>query len=252
LRFDRLLFVPVKVALVTTPPSVRSDVGSYAWSLVPHLARNCELEVFVASELSGTAADGTVLRNASALAPRDFDHVLYQIGNEAQSAFMLPILRALGGTVVLHAWSLRDLSVAAYPALSSSGWSAVAAALREGGMRDARKYFANEGARVETVLNRSVVRGGDAFIVHDHALKTKILVDRNAPTPVAVLPRDSCAELAVRYIEFLEVCPAPRSKKKSLIRAMVEASDRRRAEARVAKAIGGAPEADGGLDFIDG
>ena len=64
-------------------------------------------------------------------------------------------------------------------------------------------------------------------------------------------------ELAARYVEFLDVCPSPRSKKKSLIRAMVEASDRRRSEAsgreessRVEPPVG-ARRSDARCDFVD-
>jgi hypothetical protein len=257
----------VKIAFVTTPPSERSEIASYAWSLVPHLRRECEIEVFVASECAGSTDDGTVLRSVAELAPRDFDHIVYQIGNEAQHAFMLPTVRKLGGTVVLHAWSLGELCAAACPALERGGIGALATALREGGMRDMRWYAKRDRDRLaeprsrnergtEPVLNRSIVRGGDAFIVHDDGMKRMILADRNAATPIAVLSPDSLPLLAARYVEFLDVCPAPRSKKKSLIRAMVEASDRRREAARSEDAGRDEPAAnarrtDGPFDFVD-
>jgi hypothetical protein len=213
-----------------------SNVGAYAHALLPELSRECEVEVFVAREHAGVAPDGTVLHSASELSPRRFDHVLFQIGNEEEHAFMVPLVRALGGTVVLHEWTLFETSRPMHPALARGGAQGLMHVLREGGFREARSYLANRerwlgavasGAR--PALNRSVVRGGDAFIVHSREMKERILVDRNAATPIAVL--DGAADalsLAREYLDFLDVCPAPRSKKKSLIRAMIEASERHR------------------------
>jgi hypothetical protein len=257
----------VKVALVTTPPSERSAVSSYAWSLVPHLRRECEIEVFVESDRAGSIDEGGVWRGVAELTPRDFDHIVYQIGNEARHAFMLPLVRAFGGTVVLHDWSLPDLCTAAYPTLDRGGIGALATALREGGLRDARWYANRSRDRIVKprsrdeqcigpVLNRSIVRGGDTFIVHDERMKRMLLADRNAATPIAVFATDSLPLLAAGYVQFLDGCPAPRAKKKSLLRAMVEASDRRREaspseDADLAELSVDGRRNDGGLEFAD-
>jgi hypothetical protein len=37
----------MKVAFVTTPPSVRSGIGDYARHLLPYLREHCDVEVFV-------------------------------------------------------------------------------------------------------------------------------------------------------------------------------------------------------------
>jgi glycosyltransferase involved in cell wall biosynthesis len=42
--------------------------------------------------------------------------------------------------------------------------------------------------RFRLPLNRSIVRWADAFIVHSEFVRARILIERNAPTPVAVLP----------------------------------------------------------------
>jgi len=42
-------------------------------------------------------------------------------------------------------------------------------------------------ACAELALNRSVVRFGDAFIVHSEAMRARILEERNAPTPIGVV-----------------------------------------------------------------
>lgn len=228
----------MKIAWLTTPPSIPSQVGDYAHALLPALRRHCEVELFVAHDRAGVASDGSVLRSVLELSPREFDHIVYQVGDEEHHAFMLPIVRAFGGTVVLHDWSLFELTRAAHPALARGGASGLRVVLREGGIRVARNYFADrerwlrgDAAVARPALNRSIVRSGDAFIVHTSELKQRILLDRNAHTPIANLrPLSDPSVLAAEYASFLETCPAPRAKKKSLIRSMIEASERRRAE----------------------
>jgi hypothetical protein len=212
-------------------------VGAYAHALLPELRRQCDVEVFVAREHAGVASDGAELLSVSDLSPRRFDHVLYQLGNEAQHAFMVPLVRELGGTVVLHDWTLFEPNRAAHPELARGGARALALVLREGGVRAARSYWANrerwlrgDATGAPPPLNRSVVRGADAFIVHSRDMRDRILVERNAATPVAVLNEAADGSpLAREYVDFLDVCPAPRSKKRSLIKVMLEASERRRA-----------------------
>lgn len=221
----------MKVALVTTPPSIPSEIGESTQALLPHLRRLCDLEIMVAREHAGTSSDGGVLCSADDLSPKRFDHILYQLGNEEHHAFMAPMVRELGGTVVQHDWTLYDMTRAAHPGLAVGGPLGLALALREGGVREARIYLAQrreqrrrESARAagttgggrarehgdsgtrdpddhltrplsgdpsrechRLALNRSIVRGGDSFIVHSRAMKERILVDRNAPTPIAIV-----------------------------------------------------------------
>lgn len=116
---------------------------------------------------------------------------------------MAPLVRAVGGTVVLHDWVLFDLTMARYPALGRGGLFGRGLALREGGLGElatyARRLRRRRGPaggdlsddRFELPLNRSVVRFADAFLVHSEALKERILASRNAPTPIGVVPHGS-------------------------------------------------------------
>jgi glycosyltransferase involved in cell wall biosynthesis len=125
----------LKIALVTTPGSSRSGIADYTRHLLPYLREGADVDVFVEvgreSEETGSVAD---------LNPRDYDQILYQLGNEAQHAFMLPMIRAIGGTVVLHDWVLFDLAVAAYSSLERGGFFGHLRAVREGGPEEARIY----------------------------------------------------------------------------------------------------------------
>ncbi len=136
----------MKVALVTTPSSVRSGIGDYTRHLVPYLREHCEVQVFVDPAFSGRAwleSSGERARGADELNPRAFDQIVYQLGNERSHAFMPRMIRALGGTVVQHDWVLFDLALATFPALARGGAKGHALALREGGLRQARVYLRN-------------------------------------------------------------------------------------------------------------
>ena len=217
----------MKLALVTTPPSARSAVGEYTRKLAGELSKLCEVDYFVERGREGESFESRVTRSADTLLPREFDQVLYQVGNEREHAFMLPMLRALGGTVALHDWVLFDLALAAYPELARGGLRGFARAVREGGLGQARTYFAQRGdrsklaeKRSELPLNRSVVRFGDSFIVHDERVRHAILEERNAPTPTGIVPRpaeEPWSVIAAKYVELLSAFPPPRTARKSLI-----------------------------------
>jgi glycosyltransferase involved in cell wall biosynthesis len=141
----------VRIALVTTPPSVRSGIGDYTRHLVPYLLRSAEIEVFVADELAGEQLPddlgGGVARGISTLARRDFDQILYQLGNEANHAFMARALPRLGGVVCQHDWVLFDLALAAWPAIARGGAKGAALVLREGGVGQLARYVRNFAER---------------------------------------------------------------------------------------------------------
>jgi glycosyltransferase involved in cell wall biosynthesis len=144
----------MKVAVVTTPPSVRSGIGDYTRHLLPHLAGHCELRVFVAPGLANERLGDLELESVTGLVPRDFDQILYQVGNERSHAFMPALVRAIGGTVMLHDWVLFDLALAAHPALARGGLKGHLLALREGGWGQTRIYFENWRARRRQRLER--------------------------------------------------------------------------------------------------
>jgi len=134
----------VKIALITTPPSVRSGIGDYTRHLLPYLREHCDVQSFVAP---GFAQEEELEREGlwtiDRLVPREFDQVLYQLGNEANHGFMARMIRSIGGTVMQHDWVLFDLAMAAFPALCRGGAKGHALALREGGLRQARIYSKN-------------------------------------------------------------------------------------------------------------
>jgi glycosyltransferase involved in cell wall biosynthesis len=140
----------VRIALVTTPPSMPggpSGIADYTRHLLPHLLERCEIQLFVARGLEGESLHGLRTRSVDELLPREFDQILYQLGNERGHAFMARLVRTLGGTVALHDWVLFDLALAAFPALARGGVKGHLLALREGGPSQLRIYSANWRAR---------------------------------------------------------------------------------------------------------
>ena len=137
----------MRLALVTTPPSVRSGIGDYTRHLMPHLREHVDLTVFVADELAGEDHGGFETRAASSLVPREYDQILFQLGNEITHGFMAPMVRALGGIVCLHDWVLFDMALAAWPELAHGGLRGHWLALREGGSENLACYRANRQAR---------------------------------------------------------------------------------------------------------
>jgi hypothetical protein len=189
-----------------------------------------DVDVFVPAGLE----DGET-RGADGLRPREYDQLVYQVGDDAHCAFMARLVRALGGTIALHAWALPRMAVALHESLARGGWAGRWRAVREGGIREALVYHqrARRAAPLLSplTLNRSIVRFGDAFVVHDDALKTMVLADRNQLTPIAVLPRVESTDwsrIAAAYAECLEAFPPPRAAKRRLVVARAIAAEHRR------------------------
>ena len=136
----------MKLALITTPPSVNSGIGDYTRHLLAELSRHAEIELFVEHGKEGETLLGRKMHSVRTLEPRAFDRILYQLGNEIAHAFMKPMLHQIGGTVVLHDWILFDMALAAHPALARGGIKGLALAWREGGSEQARVYLENRFA----------------------------------------------------------------------------------------------------------
>ncbi len=227
----------MKLALVTESPAHVSGIAASTRSLLAHLRELLELELFVAPEDGGTSWDGFTLHPVRELRPRRFDRILYQLGNLPAHAFMVPVIGALGGTVAQHDWVLFDLAAAAWPSLERGKLAGHLVALREGGIDSLRTYAANRRTRCRALsedrlalpLNRSVVRRADSFVVPSEWMRERILEERNAATPISVVPHGTArldehcdwSIVACRYAEALEAFPPHRTNRKSLIQAAV-------------------------------
>lgn len=232
----------MKLALVTTAQARSSAVGAHAAALAAQLASRVELSVFVESPTAPRAdvgaEFGVAARSVLELRPREFDALLFTVGDEACLGFVAPLVRALGGTVLLHDWALPALARAAYPELAGGDWRAWWRAAREGGLAQAREVRAG-GA---PALNRSIVRFADSFLVHGARLEAALLEERNAPTPIGVAEgwglgaaralecgAGRWGELAELYLRLMQRFPRPRSSRRAIVAASIDALVRRRA-----------------------
>jgi hypothetical protein len=215
----------MKIALVTPSPLVDSEVGAAARGLVPYLNELCELALFV--EPGGGVGDVSGIPTAplTEIDPAAHDRLLIPIGDEPVLAFLPRVVRALGGTVLLHDWNLFRLACADRPELLRGGFRGLVAALREGGLRQARllareRRAAHDGgglsaeARSALTLNRSIVRHADSFLVWSRAFGTHVVEERNARTAIGLLTAEAEADkstLAREIVGHLDGFPAPRS-----------------------------------------
>ena len=141
---------PLKIALITTPPSHHSGIADYTRHLLPYLMERAEVQPYAPDgmlEPGGETLFGREVRPTSALERGDHDRVLYQLGNETAHATMPELLARHGGVVVQHDWVLFDLALAAWPALARGGVKGAALAAREGDLGQLRRYLGAFAAR---------------------------------------------------------------------------------------------------------
>jgi glycosyltransferase involved in cell wall biosynthesis len=133
----------VKIALVTTPPNLRSGIGDYTRRLLPYLREHGDIDIYVERDHESPEWGEERASSVHDLDPRRYDQVLFQLGNERHHGFMARMVRAIGGTVVQHDWVLFDLALAAFPGLLRGGAKGHLLALREGGVPQLRSYLGN-------------------------------------------------------------------------------------------------------------
>ncbi|WP_343669757.1 glycosyltransferase [Paraburkholderia heleia] len=102
-----------RLAFVSPLPPERTGIADYSAELLPALAEHYDIEVVVAQErveLPWLSNHGPT-RNVAWLREHagQLDRVLYQMGNSPYHQHMLPLMREVPGTVVLHDFYLSSL-----------------------------------------------------------------------------------------------------------------------------------------------
>jgi len=181
-----------RLAFVGPLPPVRSGIADYARDLLPYVARDFDVEIFVEDRhATADATEGSVrVRPASELRRRrgEFRHVVYQLGNNLHHRFVLELAHELGGIVVLHDLVLHHL----YEEIAGveDEWEAYGDALREsygpiGGevMRWKRWRLASELENFELPLFEAIAAASRGVLVHSEWAKAQVC--RRLPsTPV--------------------------------------------------------------------
>lgn len=101
-----------RLAYVSPIPPARSGIATYSRELLPCLRNFYDIDVVVDAEQQDSELAGAfqVIAAADFLAQADrYDRVLYHVGNSEFHDYMLPLLEAVPGVVVLHDFYLGGL-----------------------------------------------------------------------------------------------------------------------------------------------
>ncbi len=186
-----------RLAFVSPLPPVRSGIADYAADLLPYIARDFAVEVFV-DERHSVVREGVYrslpVHPAAELRKRrgEFAHVVYQMGNNLHHRFVLELARDVPGILVLHDVVLHHL----YEAIAGveDAWEDYARALRESygeiGERVLsmkRWRLASERENYALPLFESVAAASRGIIVHNRCAERE--VRRRLPSvPVRRMP----------------------------------------------------------------
>ncbi|MET0154072.1 MAG: glycosyltransferase [Candidatus Binatia bacterium] len=186
-----------RLAFVSPLPPVRSGIADYASDLLPFVARDFAVEVFV-DERHPLLRDGVYhalpVHPAGELRRRraEFAHVVYQMGNNLHHRFVLELAQEVPGIAVLHDVVLHHL----YEVIAGveDAWEEYGRALRESYGRIGERVLsmkrwrlASERENFALPLFESVAAAGRGVIVHNGCAERE--VRRRLPTvPVRRMP----------------------------------------------------------------
>lgn len=101
-----------RLALVSPMPPERTGIADYSAALLPALSARYHIELVVEQAgVSGALSDTWAVRDAAWLRANvhRIDRVVYQMGNSPFHNYMLPLIKDIPGTVVLHDFYLSGL-----------------------------------------------------------------------------------------------------------------------------------------------
>jgi glycosyltransferase involved in cell wall biosynthesis len=171
-----------RLAFVGPLPPVRSGIADYARDLLPHIAADFDVEVFVDDRQAETSPPAPApIRPASELRRRfgEFRHVVYQLGNNLHHRFVLELAREIPGIVVLHDLVLHHL----YEEIAGveDEWESYGEALRESYgeigdqvVRWKRWRLASERENFALPLFESLAAGSRGVLVHSRSAETEV------------------------------------------------------------------------------
>jgi glycosyltransferase involved in cell wall biosynthesis len=165
-----------RMALVTPMPPLETGIAFYAADLLPALAAQFDVTLICdQAEVDLPAGVRPIPRHDPAWLrahSEEFDHVVYQFGNSEFHLFMVPLLRAVPGVVVLHDFFLSGLFRAGH----------ATGALPDGLSRAVDESHGDVAWRIDNLdelqrdfpANRSVLNDATGVIVHSGHAKELI------------------------------------------------------------------------------
>jgi glycosyltransferase involved in cell wall biosynthesis len=175
--------VQVHVAWFSPMPPVRSGIAAYSADLVPALAREHAIDLFVDEAVVRTARPEQALRSAHEFVwrhrQRPYDLIVYQLGNSSHHDYLWPYLFRFPGLTVLHDAHLHH--------------GRAANLLRERRAADYRREFAATEPDVDPDAAELVVAGFDSHLLYQWPF-TRLVVSGSRATAVhSRLMRDALA-----------------------------------------------------------
>ena len=194
------------LAVVSPVPPQRNGIADYTYELAAALRTHYDFDIIV-EQLPGFAPEGVGLLDATqAFRCLPKDVFLYQIGNNPDHAYIIPMLRRWGGVVTLHDLNLYYL----YETMGATTKDFVAGMQRVSPALAARYGRDLMSDRLKSVLNYAlfdmlfeIVRYSTLIIVHSQFAKARLeavygdqvrgrirVIPHLALTPTMKLPED--------------------------------------------------------------
>lgn len=184
-----------RLAFVSPLPPERTGIADYSAEIIPALATYYDIEIIVEQKQVNIhwakvhperIHDVAWLRNHI----QDMDRVVYQMGNSHFHAYMLPLLREIPGTVVLHDFYLSGLmSWLEVVASNANAW--VEALYDAHGYAAVRqRFFYPDAAQIQYPVNLQIMQQAQGLIVHSEYSKTlaQLWYGGDFPSEVEVIP----------------------------------------------------------------
>jgi glycosyltransferase involved in cell wall biosynthesis/SAM-dependent methyltransferase len=185
----------------------RSGISDYSEALLPYLGKHAEIDIFVEDYHAENQEIARLfpVRPWEEFERRQYDAVLYQMGNNPYHVYIRDLALRVPGVMVLHEFNLHYL--AADATVLRNDWDTYMAEL-EGSAGDASVQQALEHAhrarRGEVTLefdrfamNRGLIEASEGLIVHSHYVEGLVRGDGHT-IPIAVIPHGVAAPSADR------------------------------------------------------
>ncbi len=173
-----------KLACFTPLPPIESGIADYSVDVLCELSKEFDIDVFVDSGYRPECAlpdrVGVFEHRAFPKKAREYEYVLYQMGNSLYHYYMYPYLRKYGGVLVLHDYNMHGVGQAiALHELHDNMRTYREYLLEDYPAEQVDRYLAGirSGAAVDCgmELNGFVANYADRLIVHSDYSREKLL-----------------------------------------------------------------------------
>ena len=166
-----------RLAFVSPLPPERTGIADYSAELLPVLARYYQIDVVVSQSLvvDGWIQSHCPIRNTAWFVShaKDYDVVLYQVGNSHFHGWMLDLIQQVPGIVVLHDFYLSGLIWALEETSAHQGikWQALYAEQGHTGLRALAQATDESSVAFHYPFNLLLLEHAQGVIVHSEFSK---------------------------------------------------------------------------------